>query len=112
MSIDPPGSSYNPFEERLALMRDAGHNGTGPHEQTLRDLVRGMARRRWLLASVALVVFVAVGVWAFTATPRYRASARIRIQPKNSASSMLTDQLNSMPGASLLGLDKDDIDTE
>jgi uncharacterized protein involved in exopolysaccharide biosynthesis len=115
MSTESPGSSYNPFEERLALMRDARGNGTGVHhEQTLRDLVRGMARRRWTLLGVALTVFLAVTVWAFTATPRYRASSRVRIQPKNnSPTSMITDQLSSsVPGASLLGLDKDDIDTE
>lgn len=116
MNNDSSGSSYsNPFEERLAITRDVRQNGAGHHdEQTLRDLVRGMARRRWLLAGVALTVFTAVAFWAFTATPRYRASSRIRIQPKsNSPTSMITDQLaSSMPGASLLGLDKDDIDTE
>jgi uncharacterized protein involved in exopolysaccharide biosynthesis len=47
-----------------------------PAEQSLRELTRRIARRRWLLLAVFLVVFSAVAVWAFTATPRYRSAAR------------------------------------
>jgi uncharacterized protein involved in exopolysaccharide biosynthesis len=83
------------------------------HEQSLRELARRIARRRWLLASVAIGVFAVVAIWAFTATPRYRSEARLRIESQTpSPASALTDEVSGIPGASLLGLGRDELETE
>jgi uncharacterized protein involved in exopolysaccharide biosynthesis len=82
-----------------------------PAEQSLRDLTRRIAQRRWLLLGVFLVVFVAVAVWAFTATPRYRSEARVRIESRTQTPG-IGDQVASLPGASLLGLGRDELETE
>ena len=117
MTVTDPGpsSQSHPFDDRLAFARDAMLNGlAAPREQTLRDVATRVARRRWLLASVALIVFATVATWAFTATPRYRSSARLRIESKNSSSlPSLSDQIgSSIPGASLLGFNRDELETE
>ena len=84
-------------------------------EQTLRDLLRGVARRRVLLASVSLGVLAAVSAWAFVATPRYRSDARLRIETKTQSSlGGLADQATSLPGAGGLigGFTRDELETE
>ena len=82
-----------------------------PAEQSLRDLTRRIAQRRWLLLSVFLVVFAAVAWWAFTATPRYRSEARLRIESRTQTPG-IGDQVSGLPGASLLGLGRDELETE
>jgi uncharacterized protein involved in exopolysaccharide biosynthesis len=83
-----------------------------PAEQSLRELTRRIAQRRWLLLAVFLVVFVAVAVWAFTATPRYRSAARLRIESRTQTPSIGDQVSSSLPGASLLGLGRDELETE
>lgn len=83
-----------------------------PAEQSLRDLTRRIAQRRWLLLAVFLVVFIAVAVWAFTATPRYRSEARLRIESRTQTPGIGDQVASSLPGASLLGLGRDELETE
>lgn len=82
-----------------------------PAEQSLRDLTRRVAQRRWLLLAVFLIVFTAVAAWAFTATPRYRSAARLRIESRTQTPG-IGDQVSGLPGASLLGLGRDELETE
>jgi uncharacterized protein involved in exopolysaccharide biosynthesis len=61
--------------------------------------------------SAGVLVFGAVALWTVTATPRYRSSALLRIE-SSSTTAPLLDDLKSIPGASLMGLGNDDVDTE
>jgi uncharacterized protein involved in exopolysaccharide biosynthesis len=83
-------------------------------EQSLRELGVKILRRRLLLGSVFVVAFGAVAAYTFAATPRYKSEARVRIDPQQqSPTSSLTDQATSaIPGASLLGLGRDELETE
>jgi uncharacterized protein involved in exopolysaccharide biosynthesis len=85
------------------------------NEQSLRDLAKRVARRRWLLLGTALGVFAAVAIWTFTATPRYRSEARVRIESQSqSPTSAISDQVStSIPAAGgLLGFGRDELETE
>lgn len=62
----------------------------------------------WGLAASLIVLVMA---WTFTATPRYRSSALLQLTPQTPAAPM-ADALSSMPGASLLGLGRDGLETE
>jgi uncharacterized protein involved in exopolysaccharide biosynthesis len=83
----------------------------GLDEASLRDLVRRVARRWRPMSIVAVGCFGLVAFWTFTATPRYQSSALLRIESRSGSGGML-DQLQSLPGAGLAGLGKDDIETE
>ena len=90
-----------------------GDPRTARTDVTLRELTRRVARRRWLLAGVAFGVFALIAIYAFTATPRYKSEATLRIESQSpSATSALTDQVSAVPGASLLGLGRDELETE
>ena len=96
----------------------------------MRQLARRIAIRRWLVLGIAVTVFVAVAIFTFVVTPRYKSEARLRIEPQTqgaaSALSSLADQAStSIPGAtggggggggggaaSLLGLGRDELETE
>jgi uncharacterized protein involved in exopolysaccharide biosynthesis len=79
----------------------------------LRELVRRIARRRWLLAGVFTGVFALVVVYTFAVTPRYESVARLRIQTESPGASALADQMTAgVPGASILGLGRDELETE
>jgi uncharacterized protein involved in exopolysaccharide biosynthesis len=89
-------------------------NGNGP-EPSLRELTIRVTSRRRLLASVALVTFAATAAYTLLTTPRYRSEARLRIDTETQQSGMLSalsEQAGSMPGASLLGLGRDELETE
>ena len=82
-------------------------------DQSLRDVVRRVARRRWRLLGIATVVFLLVTAWTFLATKQYRSAALLRIESKSSpASGLIPDQLSSLPGVGLAGLGKDELETE
>ena len=57
------------------------------------------------------LVFGAVALWTFTATPRYRSTALLRIESSNNSPAFL-DDLKGIPGAGLMGLGNDDVETE
>lgn len=62
----------------------------------------------WGLAASLVVLVMA---WTFTATPRYRSSALLQLTPQTPAAPM-ADALSSLPGAGLLGLGRDGLETE
>ena len=101
-SHDPPNSWNDRPRER-----------SGTRDLTLRELASRVARRRWLLAAVAVTVFAIIALYTFTVTPRYKSGARLRIESQSaSAMSALTDQVSAVPGAGLLGLGRDELETE
>ncbi|MEO7998560.1 MAG: GNVR domain-containing protein, partial [Gemmatimonadaceae bacterium] len=53
-----------------------------------------------------------VAIWTLTATPRYKSTATLRIASSASAASPLLDQLQSVPGIGLMGLGRDELETE
>ena len=60
-------------------------------------------------AAGALVALVML--WTFTATPRYRSTALLQVTPQESSGG-LSDALASVPGGALLGISKDNLETE
>ena len=79
-------------------------------EQSLRDLLRRIARRRRLLLAVALTVFVLVAAWTFLATPRYESKAVLRIESKGGMPG-ISDAMSDLP-LGLSGLVKDELETD
>ncbi len=111
---EPPGSARQyPLDESDYSIADgsAARAVVVAEGPGLRHVVRQVGRRRWLLIGVAIAVFAAVAAWTFLATPRYQSRARLRIESKNAAPS-LGDQVGSLPGAGLLGLNRDELETE
>jgi uncharacterized protein involved in exopolysaccharide biosynthesis len=88
-------------------MESTSHDG-----QTLRDLLRRIARRRRLLLAVAITTFLAVAAWTFLATPRYESMAVLRIESKTGGLPGLPDMVKDLPGAGLAGLSKDELETD
>ena len=81
------------------------------HDPSLRELSQRVARRWRPMLVVAVLIFSAVAAWTFTAAPRYLSAALLRIDNRSGGGGML-DQLQSIPGASLAGLGKDELETE
>src|SRR5437868_15177909 len=80
---------------------------------SLRELTRRVVRRRWLMLGVAVVVFGAVAAWTLLSTPRYKSEARLRIATQAASSplaSAVSDPTSALPGASLLGLGRDELE--
>jgi len=73
-------------------------------------LVRVGRRYLWPIVAGASV-FLAVVAWTFLATPRYQSSALLRIDTRSAASPLL-DDLKSVPGIGLMGLGRDELETE
>lgn len=80
-------------------------------EPTVGDVAARIHRRRYVPAAVGLVIFAVVAAWTFLATPRYKSAALLRIDART-ASSPLLDDLKSVPGASLMGLGRDELESE
>ena len=55
--------------------------------------------------------FIAVMTWTLLVTPRYRSTALVRVQDDPSSSG-LSDALSSIPGAGMLGLSRDEVESE
>ena len=53
-------------------------------ESGLRDYLRVVSTRRWLVLSSFLIVVLLAGVWVFTRVPIYRSEARLQIEPGQS----------------------------
>ncbi len=60
---------------------------------------------------VGLGCFVAVMTWTLLVTPRYRSTALVRVQDDPSSSG-LSDALSAIPGAGMLGLSRDEVESE
>lgn len=55
--------------------------------------------------------FLAVMTWTILVTPRYRSTALVRVQDDPSSSG-LSDALSAIPGAGMLGLSRDEVESE
>lgn len=72
----------------------------------------GRVKRRGLLpAAAGVTVFSAVAAWTLLATPRYLSTALLRIDSRAAASPLL-DEFKSVPGIGLMGLGRDELETE
>jgi uncharacterized protein involved in exopolysaccharide biosynthesis len=85
------------------------HNSS---ERSLREWARSLGRFRVAMASVAALVLAVVTVWTFTATPRFRSQALVRIDSRQSGGSGLLDQVASLPSMGLSSLSKDEMETD
>jgi uncharacterized protein involved in exopolysaccharide biosynthesis len=121
---DGSGVAYQDRMDPTGRASGRSFGGWTPvEERSLRDLTRRVARRWRLLLVVAGVAFVAVAAYTFLVTPRYRSTARVRIETQETSLGMLSaiaDQ-TSPPGTSaalssgggLLGLTgRDELETE
>ena len=86
----------------------AGHHGDS---MTLKDLILSVSQRWLLVGSVGGLVFALVVAWTFLATPLYQSTAVLRIMDDRSGTG-LAQQLGDMPGAELLGFDRDELESE
>lgn len=78
---------------------------------TLKELIVSLSRRWALIGSVGGVIFALVVAWTFLSTPLYQSTAVLRIMDDRSASG-LAQQLGDIPGAELLGFDRDELESE
>lgn len=78
---------------------------------TLKELIQRLLRHWILLGSVWGGVLLAVVIWTFVATPKYQSTAVIRILDDQQEMG-LASQLGDLPGASMLGLGRDKLETE
>lgn len=78
---------------------------------TLRALCRRLAEHWPLMAGVFLLVLGSVGVWTVATAPRYQGKAVLRIMEQN-GESPLAQRRAVLPGGGLLGLGRDELDTE
>jgi uncharacterized protein involved in exopolysaccharide biosynthesis len=84
---------------------------TVPTEPALNEVFVRVKARRTVPIVAGAAVFLAVAAWTFLATPRYKSSALLRIA-SNPQTPALLDQLQSVPGLGLMGLGKDELETE
>lgn len=66
------------------------------------------ARLPWITGGL---LFTAVAAWTFTVAPRYESKALLQLQSESSLSGV-ADAVSALPGASLLNLGDDDVETE
>jgi len=66
------------------------------------------ARLPWISGGL---LFAAVAAWTFTVAPRYESKALLQVQSESSLGGV-ADAVSALPGASLLGLGDDDVETE
>ncbi len=81
-------------------------------DRSARDWARHLGRFSLPMAAVGLLVFGGVAVWTFTATPRFRSQALVRIDSRQSGSSGLLDQVANLPTMGLGALSKDEMETD
>lgn len=82
-----------------------------PAEPTPLVITRARGRSLWLPVLAGSGVFAAVAAWTLLATPRYRSTALLRIESASGSTPFL-DELKSVPGVELMGLGRDDLETE
>ena len=99
----------------MAINKATDAEGTlsGQHgdTMTLKDLILSVSRRWLLVGSVGGFVFALVIAWTFLATPLYQSTAVLRIMDDRSGTG-LAQQLGDVPGAELLGFDRDELESE
>ena len=95
-------------------MNDNGPMTAEPRPDTSLSLGEAVARltSRWLLiGGVAFGVVALVMVVTFLIAPRYESTAVVRIMDQ-SARAALAEQLSAVPGIDLMGIGRDELDTE
>ena len=99
----------------MAMNKATDVEGTlsGQHgdSMTLKELILSVSRRWLLVGSVGGFVFALVVAWTFLATPLNHSTAVLRIMDDRSGTG-LAQQLGDMPGAELLGFDRDELESE
>lgn len=78
---------------------------------TLKELIQRLLRHWVLMGSVWAGILLAVVIWTFVATPKYKSTAVIRILDDPTDMGM-SQALGNIPGAGLLGLGRDELETE
>ena len=78
---------------------------------TLRELFFRLLRHWILMCAVAGAILVTVVVWTLLTTPRFQSTAVLRIMDQSQQLGVM-DQLADLPGASLMGFGRDDLETE
>lgn len=82
-----------------------------PEGVSLKEILHRLLRRWILIAGIAVGVVVAVMAWTFLTPPRYQSTAVVRILDQRQALG-LAQQLSDLPGAGILGLGRDELETE
>ncbi|MDQ8161864.1 MAG: GNVR domain-containing protein [Gemmatimonadota bacterium] len=82
-----------------------------PAELTPPVITRAPSRSLWFPLLAGSCVFGIVATWTLLATPRYRSSALLRIESAAGGTPLL-DELKAVPGVELMGLGRDDLETE
>ena len=86
-----------------------GYEGEG---LTLPQLMRRLVSHWKMMTGVFVVVMVSVIAGTLLVAPRYRSTVVLRIMDLDSKSLSLGGQLSGIPGGDLLGLGRDDLETE
>lgn len=82
-----------------------------PADLTPPIVTRTPGRSLWFPVLAGSGVFALVAAWTLLATPRYRSTALLRIESAAGSTPFL-DELKSVPGVELMGLGRDDLETE
>src|SRR5581483_2208311 len=77
----PEYQSHRDLIEATPLTYDGGAES---HSLDLREIIRILRRRRWVIAFTALALFAAAVLFVLLVTPRYTATAAILIDPHRS----------------------------
>src|ERR1700679_2953414 len=94
--------------EFLRPIHSALYNALPSQESTLREYMRVLIKRKWLVISVILGIFMAVAVASLRQTPIYDAVGRIAV---NKADSNLISFKDSNPDTDYV-YEQSDLDTE
>lgn len=78
---------------------------------TLRVFVRRLAERWLLMSGIFVAVVMGVGLWSMATVPRYEGKAVLRIMDPPGESS-LARRMAALPGGGVLGLGRDELETE
>ena len=84
-------------EETRPDRRFRGRLAGGVEEPHLKDYLRVLFMRRWVVVGVSLLVIFVTALTVFILTPTYRANSLLLIEPKKSQDHELSGSLRSDP---------------
>lgn len=91
----------------------AVHDNGAFTDPSMHGLLRRLASRWRVLASVFLGVFTAITAYTLLVTPRYRSEARLRIDSSSPGGMGMAEQmLSAVPAAGILNLGRDELETD
>src|SRR5208337_4789300 len=108
---DPRGNDLRVPGEPVEFLRPVGsalYNVLPAQESTLREYMRVLIKRKWMVISVMVGIFMAVAVASLRQTPVYEAVGRIAV---NKADSHLVSFKDSAPDTDYV-YEQSDLDTE